>query len=193
MDHQALAQLLGNYGEFVGAIAVVVTLGYLAIQVRHGKEATEANTKAMNVQSYLAWQNANLQMNMAMSNPAQSQITAAGNADSANLTQETYVSFAMMQIALFQMAQSTDFLFRAGTLDQSLWEGEMNRAAGILRFAGVRQWWDAGGRTQLEPAFVRRLETIESTLDYWFWEPDRGFYRADAYGTPRHDSDAPVT
>jgi hypothetical protein len=47
MDHQAFAQLLGNYGEFVGAIAVVVTLFYLAIQVRHSKEATEANTRQM--------------------------------------------------------------------------------------------------------------------------------------------------
>jgi len=34
MDHQAFAQLLGNYGEFVGAIAVVVTLFYLANQIR---------------------------------------------------------------------------------------------------------------------------------------------------------------
>ena len=34
MDHETFAQLLGNYGEFVGAIAVVVTLGYLAMQIR---------------------------------------------------------------------------------------------------------------------------------------------------------------
>ena len=34
MDHLALAQLLGNYGEFIGAIAVVATLAYLAVQVR---------------------------------------------------------------------------------------------------------------------------------------------------------------
>jgi hypothetical protein len=34
MDHQAFAQLLGSYGEFVGAIGVVATLGYLAIQIR---------------------------------------------------------------------------------------------------------------------------------------------------------------
>ena len=47
MDHQAFAQLLGNYGEFIGAIAVVATLFYLAIQVRHGKEATEANTRSV--------------------------------------------------------------------------------------------------------------------------------------------------
>ena len=34
MDLMNTAQLLGNLGEFVGAIAVVVTLGYLAVQVR---------------------------------------------------------------------------------------------------------------------------------------------------------------
>jgi len=47
MDHQAFAQLLGNYGEFVGAIAVVATLFYLAVQVRQGKVATEANTRTL--------------------------------------------------------------------------------------------------------------------------------------------------
>lgn len=34
MDLMSTAQLLGNFGEFFGAIAVVATLGYLAIQIR---------------------------------------------------------------------------------------------------------------------------------------------------------------
>lgn len=42
MDHQAFAQLLGNYGEFVGAIGVVVTLGYLAIQIRMSNRTNTA-------------------------------------------------------------------------------------------------------------------------------------------------------
>ncbi len=41
------AQLMGNFGEFFGAFAVVATLFYLAVQVRHGKEATLANTKSV--------------------------------------------------------------------------------------------------------------------------------------------------
>jgi hypothetical protein len=45
MDHQALAQLLGNYGEFVGSIEVLLTLVYLAFQVRQ-------NTSAIRQQSY---------------------------------------------------------------------------------------------------------------------------------------------
>ena len=38
MDHLTFAQLLGNYGEFIGAIAVVATLGYLALQVKHSRK-----------------------------------------------------------------------------------------------------------------------------------------------------------
>jgi hypothetical protein len=38
MDHQTFAQLLGNYGEFLGSIAVLVTLAYLAIQVRNSNK-----------------------------------------------------------------------------------------------------------------------------------------------------------
>ncbi len=36
MDIVTTSQILGNVGEFVGAIAVVVTLAYLAVQVRQG-------------------------------------------------------------------------------------------------------------------------------------------------------------
>jgi hypothetical protein len=39
MDHQAFAQLLGNYGEFVGAIGVVATLVYLARQIHQNTKA----------------------------------------------------------------------------------------------------------------------------------------------------------
>ena len=44
MDHQAIAQLLGSYGEFVGAIAVVATLMYLAVQIRTARADADANS-----------------------------------------------------------------------------------------------------------------------------------------------------
>ena len=64
-------QMLGSLGEFVGAIAVVATLVYLAIQVRHSKEAMEANTKSLDegrklalAQTYQARSDALQQMHM---------------------------------------------------------------------------------------------------------------------------------
>jgi hypothetical protein len=44
MDHQAFAQLLGSYGEFVGAIGVVITLIYLSIQIRQNTRTMETTT-----------------------------------------------------------------------------------------------------------------------------------------------------
>jgi hypothetical protein len=54
MSLSELSQILGNFGELVGAIAVVGTLIFLAIQVRHSKEATEANTRSMDESRRLA-------------------------------------------------------------------------------------------------------------------------------------------
>ena len=54
MSLMEISQLLGNFGEFVGAIAVVVTLIYLASQVKLSKEATQANTKQMEQQRTLS-------------------------------------------------------------------------------------------------------------------------------------------
>jgi hypothetical protein len=45
MDHETFAQLLGNYGEFVGSLGVVATLFYLAIQVRQTRLVTAADLK----------------------------------------------------------------------------------------------------------------------------------------------------
>ena len=51
--------------------------------------------------------------------------------------------------------------------------------AGILSAPGVRQWWDAGGKTQLTPQFVELMESIQSSITTWSWEAGRGFYPDD--------------
>ena len=48
MDHLTFAQLLGNYGEFIGAVAVVVTLVYLAAQIRQNtKQLASSSLQAL--------------------------------------------------------------------------------------------------------------------------------------------------
>ncbi|MGK0224679.1 MAG: hypothetical protein ACI9ON_003936, partial [Limisphaerales bacterium] len=53
MDHQAFAQLLGNYGEFVGAVAVVATLVYLTAQIRQNTRAMEAAQRMALAENYI--------------------------------------------------------------------------------------------------------------------------------------------
>lgn len=45
MDHQTFAQLLGSYGEFIGSIAILVTLVYLSIQVRQARVQQQVNDR----------------------------------------------------------------------------------------------------------------------------------------------------
>ena len=80
---------LGAIAELVGAIAVVGTLFYLAVQVRHSKDATKANTQSLELHSYTAWQSAHIGLNTAMSNPTQAEIIASGSYDPKTLTDET--------------------------------------------------------------------------------------------------------
>lgn len=54
MDLTSTVQLLGSIGELVGAIAVVATLFYLSVQVRHSKEAVQANTRSLEASRTLA-------------------------------------------------------------------------------------------------------------------------------------------
>jgi len=57
MDFLATTQLLGNLGEFIGSIAILVTLGYLAVQVRQSRELLERNEKIALSQVYQARSN----------------------------------------------------------------------------------------------------------------------------------------
>jgi len=157
----------------VANLAVIAGILVLAIELRQ-------NTQQLRAQSYQAWNAANTAIDMAIADPNLSAIVASGHADSSNLSGDTYISYAMFHMSMLQMAQSAHYLYLQGALDEELWQAEMRRAAGILSITGVRQWWVAGGRTQLSPSFVRFIESVDpgETLR-WNWDKERGFYSSD--------------
>ncbi len=169
MSTLEFSQLLGNYGEFVGAIAIVVTLAYLAVQLRQ-------NTAGMRATAYQAWVGANLELNKAFGEQAQSEAISKGMYNPDKLTEESFLPFAMWFMSVMQMAQATDYLQRVGSLDRDLANTEIRRVALILALPGVRQWWDAGARTQLTPQFVELIESTTPDLTEWRWEAGRGFF-----------------
>ena len=81
MDHQVFAEILGNYGEFVGAIAVVATLIYLALQVRQSKVQIHQNSELVREQlAQSRWtDDLNLHLAMMGDNPAKALAVAIEN------------------------------------------------------------------------------------------------------------------
>ena len=87
MDHMTLAQLLGNYGEFVGAIAVVATLLYLAVQIRHSGTQTEIQNEQS---QYEQWNTALL---LPASSPQVSDLCVRGRPSRSELSEGERLQF----------------------------------------------------------------------------------------------------
>jgi len=159
---------LGALGELFGAIAVVATLIYLSIQLRQ-------NTAGMRANAYQMWVSSNLDLNNAYAQLGQS--WRLGLADSAQLEEGSELSFGATNHTAFQMWQSIDYLYRMGAVEEALWKAEISRATGHLDLnPGVRQWWDAGGRTQLTPEFVELLESTKPDVALWDWNTAKGYH-----------------
>jgi hypothetical protein len=157
----------------ISNFAVIAGIVFLAVELRQ-------NTRQLETQSYQAWVAANMEINTALTDPALSAIVSRGHPNSTNLTSDTYVAYAMSQLSMLQMAQSTHYLYLQESLDRELWEAEMNRAAAIINIPGVRQWWNAGGKTQLAPSFVEHLESLDpSVTKTWNWDKERGYYHVE--------------
>jgi len=163
MDHQAFAQILGNYGEFVGAIAVVITLAYLAVQVRHSKEATEASTRGAEAAQKLSLANNHL-ARVDLITRSLRDIAASG--DLANLRKkvvngeyETLTETEQSRIRSWYLGQiyildSQHYQYELGLIDEDSW---LEAVAVIRRQA--ESWKNLGifpGRS----AFGRAVESI---------------------------------
>ena len=156
--------------EAIGMVTIVASLIFLGLEMR-------TNTTSVRATAYQTWVSVNAQLNTV--DESLSAAIAKGTLDSANLDEESYIRFALWHYTFVQMAQATNYMYKMGTVDFDLWESEINRTAGHLALPGVRQWWDAGARTQFPPDFVELLESTSSKITRWHWEPERGYIRED--------------
>ncbi len=152
--------------EAIGIIAIVASLLLLVFETR-------TNTASVRASAYQTWVSANADLNSIDENLS---ITLkSGFFGSRGLTEDSYMHFALWHYTFYQMAVATDQMFRLGAIDQNLWDREMNRAAGHLDLPGVREWWDAGAKTQFPAEFVELMETTESDIIRWDWTAETGF------------------
>lgn len=165
MDLMSLAQLLGNFGEFVGAIAVVVTLAYLALQIRHSKVALEANTQS--VQAQIAQARAdNLASNyrVLMDSPHIPEIMAKrfesvdDEVWAAALSPEEKMRVRYYCLLQFNDVRNQYYQYRQGLLDESIWE--TSTRGQIARMLEIHHLFVPRIGNLLDPGFKKVLDEI---------------------------------
>ena len=154
MDHQAFAQLLGNYGEFFGAIAVVASLIYLAVQIRqntHQMRRTQMDAGAAQ-----------------FSVPRMAIVTDRGLAElfvKASETPDDLDAADLLRLDMLSHEAMWAFFHtwdraRFGSIDREDWDSSA-RPAMEMYFAGevVRRWWESN-KQGFPQAFRAEVESI---------------------------------
>jgi hypothetical protein len=157
VDHQTFAELLGNYGEFIGSIAVLLTLIYVAIQVRHGKNLLEENRQfALSEVRQTVLNGAQTELRAMMDYPEV--ISSLVSAETPTAEQQIRINaflFVIWRLRLFAWIQ-----WQQGIIDEQQWDAELKVVLFFLDSDRVVQWWDKAGRnssTEIWEKFIDEL------------------------------------
>ncbi len=125
---------LGNIGEFVGAVGVVVTLVYLAIQIRSNtREVRSASLDAV-AASHMEFQRA------VWGDPVLNKLWFDGMSGVA-LPEDEGRRFLFMVITCARHWERAYHRARGGTLDSTSWSGIHKELAGVFSFPGTQEYW----------------------------------------------------
>ena len=150
-----MLELLASWGEFLGGVAVVISLIYVGLQVR-------ASVKQSQLDSYTKF--AELFTNWTSSIYASADTTqafASGVGAYNSLNEEDKVRFNLM-MAMYYGIVDTVMAHEAKGIYQypEAYKRHLQMALDYYRMPGVRQWWEQGGRDLPYPHIVEYLENL---------------------------------
>ncbi|MEQ8694605.1 MAG: hypothetical protein RIC85_04700 [Gammaproteobacteria bacterium] len=141
---------IGAIGEIIGALAVIATLIYVAIQVRHASAIAKAN----------AYREIHHDVGQlfgdVMSNPELYRIWRSGLVEGQPLNDEDREKLGMI---LFRLFGALDAGHHSGWLDPGLDGFVRTSLEGFLETPAVQGWWSRRGHLQPKP-FRELVEEI---------------------------------
>ncbi len=170
MDHQAFAELLGNYGEFVGAIGVVVTLGYLAVQTRQNTKTGRAQSRQILLDQ---WSSSNWDLSR---DPQLLRVYATALLHWPDLPNEEKAMFDFGMGRYLANIQNGLLLRDSGMIDERTLDVVAGYMMLCVRSSGGARWWrDTPNAHPETRAYIDdRLanddaptSTVENLLPYW--------------------------
>ena len=149
-------QDLGGVGEFIGGIAVVISLVYLAVQIRQ-------NTKSVRTSTYQAiLDSSRSDTELLLVHPHLERVYRVGRRNPEKLNDDERPLFRMLVAQLLLSSESLFLQHQQGAIDSDYWQRRQQTLRGLLSQPGVRQWWAARGtpREYYDPGFRELVDSI---------------------------------
>jgi hypothetical protein len=142
---------LGNLGDFVGGLAVVVTLIYLAVQVRQ-------NTAALRTASWQTVVSTYRESNRLRTDPRTALAWARGVTGFPDLPFEQRSLFSTVMVDEALCLQGAFALHEAGQLEDATYQAYLTYFASVVSTPGGARWWEIVGRPIFLPAMVETVD-----------------------------------
>ena len=132
-------EAIGAIGEIIGALAVVVSILYLSIQIRSNTRATKASASFDATHS---WALSNEQAHqMSAEDIADLNASYDVDADPNVLSEVGRFRVEAFHRALFQKLEGQYFLYKYGYLEPDLWRKRSAWAHGVIVLPFYKNWW----------------------------------------------------
>ncbi len=138
---------LAAWGEFIGGIAVVVSLIYLASQIRQNSRLLRSSTSAVTMEAN------NAISRLIAEDPEAARVFWAGLADRSSLSDSDRQRFdPMVSMVLGALDQEFDF-FQDRMMSERIWRKRKRSTIWMMQQHGMQQWWSDWSRALYEPEF----------------------------------------
>lgn len=148
---------LGNIGEFVGAIAVVVSMVYLAVQVRRNTQSLDASIDNTYVDLYLGWVDS-------FSSEKSSNLLVTGFEEPANLTDAEAARFGSYMVRFIILIEVVYSMHSRGTLSKERWDVAKTDILTFLGTRGGSLWWK-GNQSGFPRSIVHVIDEVLENRD----------------------------
>lgn len=146
-------EAVGALGEIVGALAVVISLAYLAVQIR-------AQNRESRIASVHEITEAFRDSITAIQHTDRAKVFAAGLNDFDDLTDAQRIQFLAISQSILRVWDEAYYQYQEGRLDERTWTAMLAQWTDFLAVDGVRKVWELRKHTYTD-AFRIFVDSLE--------------------------------
>lgn len=149
MDWEAI----GAVGEVLGALAVVATLGYLAVQIRQ-------NTKAVRIQTYQAIMDSSNRLGDSLAEQNVDETYRKGRKNPESCSPEEWAQFVLIAGQVMNLYEGLYLHHQSGAIDDDFFVNRWQTFHRIMHQPGFRRLWTEKMGAYYATSFNRAVERL---------------------------------
>ncbi|MEX0289750.1 MAG: hypothetical protein AB3N63_03535 [Puniceicoccaceae bacterium] len=147
--------ILSTSAEIIGSLAVVISVIYLAIQIRLGAKTLRTTMRDNAFQSLQEWNYA------VAGDPDLPSIISRGSKDLDSLNPKERARFIHIMFSFFKVWERLYLHYLEGSVDETVWTRNKLFLASYLHQPGSRYYWD-NRKAAYDPRFQEEADKMEA-------------------------------